>query len=104
MSHPEKTHEAARLPSAALTELIERIENEERILSKQRHLLHARIDSLQVRSGDTSEFAVELLASLQREERVLSDRRLHLHQQITELRLEQSRRLASSESHPSTAE
>jgi hypothetical protein len=95
MSHLEKTHEATSLSSAALTDLIARVENEERILSKQRRLLHTRIDNWRVRAEDTSEFAADLLASLQREERVLSDRRLQLHQQITDLRVERSRRLAS---------
>jgi len=99
VSQTEKTHEATSLSNDALTTLLARVESEARAVSKQRRLLHERIDNMKLRSGDTPEFAAELLASLQREEREISDRRLQLHQHIAELRIERSRRLAPRPSH-----
>jgi hypothetical protein len=99
MSQPEENREATSLSNDALTDLLARVESQERALSKQRRLLHTRIDNMKVRSGDTPEFASELVASLQQEERELSDRRLQVHQHIAELRIERSRRLAPRPSH-----
>ena len=75
--------------NAALMGLLDTLDQEEATLSKQRRLLHERIDQLQASNGETPD-----LVALQQEDRALSERRLLLHQQITELRLERNRRLA----------
>ena len=94
MSQTDESQDLKSLSPADLIKLLERLESQEQAVSGQRRLLHSRIDNLNVRSGDTPEFASELLASLQREERFLSDHRLQLHQQITDVRVERSRRRA----------
>lgn len=75
--------------NAALMRLLDTLDHEEVTLSKQRRLLHDRIDRMQAEHGAPSD-----VAALQLEDRALSERRLLLHQQITELRLERNRRLA----------
>jgi hypothetical protein len=84
--------ELESLSDSGLADLLEGAEDEERSMSYQRRMLHARIDATEAeRSSGGADGAV--LVALLQEERALSDVRLQLHHWITELRLERARRL-----------
>jgi hypothetical protein len=85
----------ASLPNRTLRSMLQGLEDEERLLSRRRRLLHDRIDQRQVRQDDRAAFDCDLLGALQDEEGRLSERRLHLHQRIAELRVEVGHRRRS---------
>jgi len=100
MSQPAESYEVASLSDADLTTLLERLDGDEHLVSKQRRRLHDRIDNPNGWGGGTLESAGRSLTELRQEERELSERRLQLHRQINELRLERSRRIARSHLSP----
>lgn len=84
------------LSNSALTTQLEQFEGLERLVSKQRGLLHDYLDATAQANGNGISAAAEgLLVAIQEEERSLSERRLQLHQQINGLRIERSKRLTA---------
>ena len=84
--------ELESLSDGGLDTLLDSAEDEERSMSHQRRMLHARIDDIE-EGGAFGGVDAEVLLALLQEERALSDVRLQLHHWITELRLERARRL-----------
>ena len=85
------------LSDGQLTQLLRRLESEEKTVSRRRAVLHDRIDF--VRNGVASEIYAagdQLEALLQREQRIAEDRRV-LHERIDEIRAERSKRRATAE-------
>lgn len=81
------------LSNDELETLLERLETEERDVSRRRRALHTRIEFISGGGGATVEVAADQLAALHESEREISDRRRSLHVQIDTLRTEASRRL-----------
>jgi predicted DCC family thiol-disulfide oxidoreductase YuxK len=78
----------ASLSNKALVAMLRGLEEEERLLSHRRRLIHDRIDRLQLERADASEADLEPLEALQYQEARLSERRLQVHKRIAELRIE----------------
>jgi predicted nucleic acid-binding Zn-ribbon protein len=93
--HADAPEGLASLSNRTLRSMLDGLEEEERVLSRRRRLLHDRIDELQGRQGDRPGHDPDTLGSLQYNESRLSERRLHLHQRIAELRIEIGQRRRS---------
>lgn len=85
------TTDPASLPDRELAEMLERLESEERSVSRRRTALHNRIDFLRT-GGHAAELEHEDIPHLLENERLISERRRELHLQIDALRAERSRR------------
>ena len=92
MSADEHVADVTALSDTDLDSLLERLESEERTLSKRRGLLHSRIDFIHGGGAASAEPETDQLALLGTAERELSDQRRALHRMIDELRAERSRR------------
>jgi hypothetical protein len=90
--HVEHPHQLESLPNRVLLSLLRDLEEEERVLSSRRRVLHEQIDDSQARN-DAPGPTADLLGSLQQEERELSERRLQLHLEISRFRIERGNRL-----------
>jgi RsiG-like len=84
--------DVSALSDSELTALLERLETEERSLSRRRNALHNRIDFGQAGSVAPGDSGEDHLAELREAEREISARRHALHLQIEQLRAEELRR------------
>jgi RsiG-like len=86
------TDDLRALSDAELNVRLTRLEWEERLVSKRRTTLHARIDFVRAGGFASTDPAHEQLSSLEGAEAELSSQRHALHLQIDELVAERSRR------------
>ena len=92
MSSLTEIADVTALSDAELGLLLNRLEREERDVSKHRSKLHDQIDFVQAGGFAAAGSADDQLAWLRATERKLSERRHHLHLQIDALRVERSQR------------
>ena len=92
VSTPAGAGEVSALGDAELVAVLQRLEHEERHVSKRRTRLQNRIDFVKAGGYASNDPSYEQLTALKATEREVSERRHELHRQIDAVRAEGTRR------------